>query len=268
MLIEKLPIEDYFKRQEVGSSFLRKMLTHSPAHALAQEKSESTESQKLGTLIHTALLEPELIEAKYYITECENLALKEGKIAKAEAQDLGLELVKQSKLNEVNDLVKAVEAIDEWQVLKKGLLYIEPSLFFDANGVQCKTRPDFVSKLSLPSGEVIAVCDLKSCQNAQFHPFQKSIMSYLYHVQASMQIQAWKALHPNDKVIYFWVAVEPVAPFGTCIYQASDALLEEGRKLLFNALDTLKQCRENGVFPNYATAPKLMDVPEWKKKEE
>jgi hypothetical protein len=58
-IVEDMPAAVYHAVDALGSSTLRKVLSASPAHAMAALRNrEETASQRLGTALHAALLEP------------------------------------------------------------------------------------------------------------------------------------------------------------------------------------------------------------------
>jgi hypothetical protein len=72
MLGESIPKEDYLDHPALGSSAIGVAASQTVAHYLAKQKKEETPSQRLGTLDHTALLEPELLQERYQmVTVCQ-----------------------------------------------------------------------------------------------------------------------------------------------------------------------------------------------------
>jgi hypothetical protein len=262
-IVPDLPIEDYHSPdcEYVSSTFLRTLLSRSPAHAVAQKANgKDSEAMKLGRLAHTMLLEPEKFKSRYCVFDGD-FRSKENREHRDRLKDEDIELVKQEQVDELKGMVDYLNSLP---IIQNAKTYgmIEPSYFWQdqKTGVLCKARPDIACV------DLGVIMDMKTTTDALPEPFQRQAIKFNYALQASMQIRGFQAVYGKQDVTYLWLVVEKEAPFGFSCYQVEQDLLQEGEAKLDEALATYKECLEKGEFPNIKSKTQPLGLPEWMKR--
>lgn len=255
----KCSIEEHHAHMAVGSSSLRTLIEHSPAHYLHNRlhPSESTPAQALGSAIHAALLEPnKFIESAI----CEPDFSGKGSVAaRAEwhLENHGKLILKGEQYDQIKGILKAVSvhAIAH-KFITAGAA--EESLFWrDPNSqVICKARPDFIRE-----GHILV--DIKTTEDTSYKAFQKSIVKYGYHVQAALYLDGASEVLGQKFDEFIIVAIEKKAPYAINCFMLDDSAIMEGRALYFHALSILAECFKTKKFPAYAEAIKSIMIPTW-----
>ena len=232
----------------VSSTFLKKIISETPAHALASlsEEKEESPALRVGSAFHDSVLLPELFSARY-------VALPEGMKRDARMK-VYQEFVTANK-------GKTILSSDEWtQIISmRDAVLNHPrasQLLIDAKpehsawwtdpatGVLCKVRPDIIT----PQGYIV---DLKSTVSANAWDFSKSIHSYGYHISAAMYLNGMSHVLGLDLKTFVLLAVEKKAPFGVALYVIDQGTLEKGMEEFRRALQIYAHCKETGDFYGY-----------------
>lgn len=253
-IIKELSNEAYHGHPAISKSGLD-ALSRSPAHYQAYKAGyrEETPALMRGTLIHTAILEPEYIDSRYFaMTEKVERRTKEGKarFAEFEAEANGRAIVT------LDDMTMAKRIRDE--IIKHPIAShlfdggeSETSIFSQINGVDVRCRPDYLNG---------SICiDVKSTDDASELGFIRSIEKYRYAVQAALYSDI--ANQEGLEIFKFvFVAVEKNEPYAIGIYELDDESIECGRKEYLANLDTYKRCLESGNWPAYDTNIKKLSL--------
>jgi len=93
--------------------------------------------------------------------------------------------------------------------------------------------------------------DLKSCQDASYKGFKKSIYQYNYHVQANYYRHLYHEQSIDYSASFYFIAVEKNAPHGVGVYKISTDLDQEGQRMWESALRTVKRCMDLNKWPSY-----------------
>ena len=268
----KCTLEEYLKHPAVSSSGLRTIIDKSPAHYyydLTHPK-EATPAMAFGSAMHQALLEPKLFKSNVVVPPIFEGRTKKGELTtsmnctevkdKSDAWHLenhGKMIVSsdyfetiQGMLNSISKHEKASQMIGEGRA--------EESLFWtDAEtGIECKARPDF-----LHDGHIIV--DLKTCEDASYSGFQKSLVKYNYAVQAAMYLEAACAVFERNFDKFEIIAIEKEPPYEIHCFHLDDAIIREGQELYYSALKTLKKCRDTDIYPGYGHQLTPISLPSW-----
>lgn len=121
--------------------------------------------------------------------------------------------------------------------------------------VRCKGRLDFIANVG-------AIVDLKNSKDASPLGFGRQVVNYFSDVQAAFYADGFKAATGRE-LPYVIIAVEPVAPYVTQVYQVPAAVLQRGREKYMGWLDRLNVCRRDSDWPGYASAPMELEIPRW-----
>lgn len=217
-----------------------------------ENRRPATESQMLGTLVHSMVLEPHTVEQDFTIINpllrpeptkdfrsMENKAWKQALLEEASLhgrQIVDAEIYEQAKAMADSVLSNPViKSLLEKAVIEKGIQWKDPM-----TGLMCKGRPDAY----VPDKDLII--DLKTTISAHPNDFQRSLWNYRYHEQAAFYSMGLKAIHGTDKYNRFlFIAVENKAPYCSANYFLSPAALDTGWVTCQSLLALHKECVTN-----------------------
>lgn len=263
-LVRDMPAERYHATHAMSAGGLKRM-KRSPAHFYGlqldpnrPEPGDPTPAMKNGTLVHTALFEPDQVAARYVVKpEGMNFSTKDGK-AWRDAQTL--EIVEDLQMRTALAQAAAVRAVpDLAALLADG--YGEASAFWiDAEtGELCKCRPDWTS----PAGDGVILVDGKTCQDASPDGFGRAIWNMDYHLQAAWYSDGFEAATGLRVHGFVFAAVESAWPHVAAPYMLGDDVLEAARRENRRLLNRYAECKRSGVWPGYAPAISLINLPKW-----
>jgi hypothetical protein len=227
---------DYYKIPRISNSGMT-ALAKSPAHYQTYLKTEfDTPAMRFGRLVHTAILEPHLLNIAGFDGDRRT---KEGKAAYLALAESGKEPV---SVEEYDSIMRMRDA-----VLATGLIvgdFEVPLLWTDEEtGALCKGRADIVS------GDMI--WDVKTTHDAS--DFAYSVRKYDYDRQAAFYLDAVKASGHPKPIGFGWIVVEKTPPYGVKVFTASQITIETGRSKYRPLCALYAQCCFNGEWPNYST---------------
>ena len=259
---EAMPRLEYDSTVALNWSTARHLL-RSPAHCrhYLMHRPSSTAAQSFGIAVHTAVLEPEKFEDEFTRAPDVDRRTKAGKAAWAEHEALSgfrtpLTCKEWAKCEAIRDRVLAHPRISE---LLLGDGVNEASVVWeDATGVTCKGRLD---RLCQFEGRPTVV-DLKTCMDASYFSFERSIAKYKYHGQAAWYLRGLRSIADIGRR-FLWLAVEKEPPYEVAIYEADALTLDEGDRLCAHAMNLWKECQESGDWPGYDTGINVTTLPEW-----
>lgn len=253
-ILDNLPNAAYHERSEISATALKTIDAATPAHLVGEIRKE-TPAMRFGTLVHTAVLEPEDLDLTYAAFEGDRRT-KAVKEQIAEAQDAGLEIISVEDRDRALRISEAVHALpDSRALLEDPDRMVEASVLWrhKGDGIACRARPDLVSQ---------GLCvDLKTARDASPRGFADAAARLRYPIQAAHYMAGLEAAFaPCDG--FAFIAVETEAPFCAAIYDLPKQALAEGRARRDRALDLLTRCRAKGHFPGYPARSSL-DLPVW-----
>lgn len=251
---------EYHKHPAVSKSALDS-INKSPAYyqwSLTHER-EETPAMRLGSAVHTAVLEPEEFVDRYVKAPLCDRRTKAGKALWAEFQE---EYQSHIVLSDQDwqtcmDMADAVKRNPQAsRLLRNG--QAEYSYFWEERSREMKCRPDYLTD--------DYIVDLKTAMDASPSGFAKSVMNFRYHVQQA-HYTAGRGM-PDE---FYFIAVEKTAPYLVGVYVLDPAFLEMGLDERERNLDTLERCEESGEWPSYTDSViTRLEPPAWAlpKKEE
>ena len=237
----------------------------SPLHYITSKSAGFVASEpfQIGTLTHTAILEPHRFSDSYVLApDCDKRS-KDGKerwaIAEEKASLEGKILVKEENLAHILAMRNAVkEHRSAAAALSSGGL-VEPSLFAINSefNVLMRARPDM-----LPKGN--AIVDVKTCQLGKggYAKFARSVANFRYHVQAAWYLDICKALG-MDKSCFVFIVVEKEAPYAVATYELDSESVEAGRQEYRRNLEFFAKCLANDEWPGYSQNVEVINLPKW-----
>ena len=220
---------------------------------------EPTAAMRMGTLVHTAVLEPHLmsdwlVERKFdRRTSAAKTEYEAFLIASA-----GREIVTKEELDKLHAISEAVHSHESAGEALAMLAEVETSIFWNDpdTGVECRCRPDGI----LSNGTII---DVKTTRGASHEDFTKSIAQYRYHVQAAYYSDGYTAAYGKPPTAFMFIAVEIEPPHLVACYVASAAMIARGRADYQTDLRTYAWCLERDEWPGLAPRPVFIDLPRW-----
>lgn len=252
MFIYDLPFEEYRAINAFNNS-MAGLIERSPLHAV-HGFPDSSDSLDFGSLVHTLVLEPETFDSIYAVTDL-NLATKEGKAFKAEAESSGKKIVKGAT---VSSAYRARDSImtndDASYLLRDG--NAEVTMLADIDGTPVKARVDWLRT----DGVLV---DLKTTQDASVKGFAKSIHTYNYHRQGAFYSDIYNLQPSCWSTDFIFVAVENKPPFAVKCHSVSPQYFELGREKYLRALDVYRECKQRDVWPGYPNGVHIHEPPAW-----
>jgi len=218
-----------------------------------------TDAMRMGTLVHTAVLEPHLLDDLMVAPKFD----RRTSAGKAEYEAFmiaseGKEIVSQDELDRLHAITKAVHAHPGAGAALASLSTVEASIFWTDpdTGIDCRCRPDGI----LSNGVIV---DLKTTRGAAPDEFAKSIAQYRYHVQSAFYSDGYAAAYGDQPKGFMFIAVGTEPPFLVACYVASAAMVARGRADYQTDLRTFAWCIENNEWPGLAPEPIFIDLPRW-----
>lgn len=227
-----------------------------------------TPAMLLGTMLHTAVLEPDRFASAYVVGPKFDRRTKDGKAAHAaflESIPPGAELTDAETMLLCDGMRLSVGTIAPIaELLANG--QAEVSAFWtDADtGIDCRCRPDWVH----PVGDNGAILlDLKTTTDASPEGFAKAVVNWRYAKQAAYYSDGWELATGQKVHAFVFAAVEKEWPYAAAAYMLTDEDIEWGRRAYKRNLRTYLECSESGKWPGYSSDIQLLNLPAWAKKE-
>lgn len=233
-----------------------KHLARSPAHYRHHlfAEDEDTETRKRGRLVHTAILEPELLREQMVVWEHGD---RRGNAWKAfEEEHEGLEILKPGELAQVMAIATAVrEHPVVGRYLKVGRAEQTVRWVDKSSGLDCKARLDFISGLG-------CLLDLKSTRDASPDGFGREVWRYRHETQAAFYSDGYFEA-TGERLPSMLIAVEAALPHVVQPYVVPERILEVGRENYRGLLQLLVACRSANDWPAYGTEPMELSLPRY-----
>ena len=269
--------EDYHTdKTTVGSTSLRKILKPNGSlqqfyrHFFLGEQNEETKEQRLGKLVHKAVLEGGVFLKHYVVEPVFTGKTKDGKEStkSAEAKALRAEwLASQPKgaiittQAEIDLITKTVEAIlahpDGKYLFKNGQSEIAGMFVDEETRIRCKIKPDF---LSFDSSVLV---DFKTTKSSQKFRFGSQAAEYRYDFQLYMYGYGVQMINGKFPEILVNVATEKtdVCEPGIFFYGPNDLLRAESD--FRGALRDLRKAIDNNHWPWRQEKLEPIHYPSW-----
>jgi hypothetical protein len=260
-MILDLSNADYHALPSVSKSGLD-LISKAPAYFKWRRENPQppTEAMILGTLTHTAVLEPDRFDAEIVVAQKFDRRTTVGKLAAAqfEAENAGKEVLEAEAYDQVMRIRDAVFSHPAARVALSNVAHVEASMFWTdpQTGLECRCRPD-----AFRTNDVIV--DLKTTKDASPEGFAKSIANYRYHVQAPFYMDGFRAATGREAKGFVFVAVETAPPHLVAVYVLNEIDLIRGRATYQRDLSTLRKCLDLDEWPGYPEAVQEIRLPKW-----
>lgn len=221
---------------------------------------EPTAAMRLGTAIHTAVLEPSEFALRHHVAPDVDKRTKDGKARWEEAvlaaADAGADLISQSDFAACLAIANVVrQHPTARKVLSVG--QAEQSLYWTdkETGLLCKCRPDWLNPAY--------IVDVKSTDDASPEGFQRSAWNWRYWVQAAWYLDGVEQATGERPGAFIFAAFEKNPPYVPAFYFADEPMLEMGRMEYRKLLYRLAACMNTDMWPGYDNEIKPLSVPLW-----
>lgn len=264
-----LPMEigDYHRHPAVSKSHLDQV-ARSPLHYWARYLDpkrvtpEPTPAMLIGSAVHTHVLELDTWDDRYVMApDGVDRRTKTGKETWAafEAEAASRTVLSKADTELVQAMGRAVYGHPAAAFLlgRPGLAEQTYLWTDEATGLECKCRPDWMTK----DGSLIV--DLKTTEDASPTGFRKSIGNFRYHVQAAWYLDGIERATGRRPEQFLFVCVEKKPPHAVAVYAASPEMVATGALTAEADLARLALCRESGEWPGYSNQIEVIDLPPW-----
>lgn len=233
------------------------------APALYQHKKanpeEPTPAMRWGTLAHTAILEPDKMDAETFILPACDRRTKEGREIYDQAirEAAGRTILTLEEAQKLNGMKEAFYADKCCQNAMQNIEHVEASLYWldPLEDVQCRARMDVIRKDGI-------IIDYKTTEDATPKAFLRTVLNYRYHVQAAFYLDALKTVTGQDGT-FLLIAQEKKPPYLCCVYVVGDDMVKQGRKEYREDLATFKTYFKTGYWPSISSHPITLNLPKW-----
>jgi exodeoxyribonuclease VIII len=272
--IKNMPAQDYFAVEAASKSALtdlkRSAGEYYQRHIAKTKVFHPTEKMRLGTAMHTMLLEPELYTQDIVVmpeferkSKTQPLTISQQKAAfmsLAEASNKTVITEDQSEtasraeiaIRQNEEAVKYLDADGDAEVS-----------FFWANpgtGMPCKARMDKV----LIDDDIIV--DYKTTVDASPSGFAKQIVNYGYHIQAASYMEGYNLVTGRAPKKFVFIAQEMVYPYMSGVYTLDDDSISSGIYDYNELLTELEARMANNDWPtggSHVAGETELRIPVW-----
>lgn len=244
---------DYHNSPGINRSRLAH-IAKTPAHFKYYEENPPEPSNALifGQAYHCMLLEPQYFYSRFIEYPDIDRRTKEGK----EAYELFLAEKgdeKQALTKSEIETIKGMQAVmvqnEHFQLFTRGGIVEKPIYWTDRQtGELCKCKPD----IRFEGSKVLAVIDLKSCEDASTEHFSKPHVwrNFGYDLQAGMYLDGVFEETGKEHVFIF-LAQEKKPPYVVNVIEADPLLVDYGRMRFRQLLDIYHKCNQTGHWWGY-----------------
>jgi len=218
-----------------------------------------TDDQIFGSAVHTAILEPDEFNNRYFVVD---KMKRSGKKWNAVLEAAGnKQVLFEPDYRAIEQIMWSLAQIPTAkQIISNG--NAEHSIYFnDADtGALCKARPDYFTDT--------LVVDIKTTKCAEQNEYSKTVKNYNYHRQAAMILDALSAQTGQLYELFVHIAIEKEPPYLIALYVFDDETIEQGRYEYKKALGSYAECLSKNEWPGYSLEPVDLSLPSWALKRE
>lgn len=248
--------EAYHASPGISKSGIWTIWTKTPAHYKYGEKPISP-AFGLGSAAHAAILEPDVLEAKFYRGPDDRRGNKWSD-AQEHCEANALELLTSTEYDTALRVRDSAARIPIVRALADQAVIEHAGFWTDSDtGTACRCKPDIYS----PSLYVIA--DIKTAISGSPQAFAKAVDNYGYHVQDSMYSDGWQKAGGGEVLGFVFIAIEKTAPYLVSVFELDDEAKREGYAIYRAALTRYAECEQSGVWPGYAPDVQRVGLPKW-----
>lgn len=253
-IYDNLPAEEYHSGPGVSVSTLKRF-SEAPAKCLVHRP--ETPALARGTLVHCAVLEPEMLESRFVATDVERRGTKAWDAAEAAAA--GRTLVKRVDWDEALAMRDAVQAHPVARELLSPGLLTEQSIYWrdERTGLLCRGRAD-VLRLDMR-----IIVDPKTTRDASSRGFGRAAGDLKYHLQAQWYLDGVEQAGGWRPETFIFIAIESEPPHLVACYEVEPAHLDVAKRQLVELLDRYAACKARNIWPGYSDTLERLQLPGW-----
>jgi hypothetical protein len=268
MGLVNIDMDQYAELPHMNQSTLKnglKSMRHLTAAVNGEIERKETDALAFGSLVHSVVLEEELLTELYAVAPKVDRRTKGGKQEWEDFQKVNSDktIVKQEDFQAAVAMREAVRSHPAAAaLLKRPNQVIEGTAIWhdEDSGIDCKARLDCY--IPAKGRSAPTVVDLKTTVDASPEGFAKSVAKWGYHVQQAFYLDGLAQVE-NRHAKFIFVAVEKVPPYAVGVYMIDDEAEETGRKLYKSILKRFADIRHDDRIPAYSDAVQTLSLPEW-----
>lgn len=233
-----------------------KELLKSPAHyqAYLNQEREETKALRMGSLIHCAVLQPELLNEKFVTApECDRRT-KDGKATYEAFQSSlkpGMTVVSADESAECHIIASAAKhALERMEVTFEMTEFMFTT---DHCGVQLKCAIDGI-------GTDGYLYDLKTTEDASPAGILKSIRAYRYNLQAYFYRLCFETAFERRLLGFRFLFIEKAPPYATAVVEIGPELMSYACSDFEKALALYRECTTLDSWPAYGDEVQVIDI--------
>lgn len=260
-----LSFEDYAKWPGASSGRLKR-IAKSPAHSLFEDSEESSSAQRIGTLVHLSLLEPDkflkLIPYPKMDKRTTEGKTEWARLLKEFGESFLIDLETYVSICAMRDAVLNHESANK--IIEAATLREASIKWAGANGVPRKARLD----MYCPSLELVA--DIKTTTDASRSAFTRQIFSMGYHIQAAHYLDAINHFDkPASNFVFICVEKDPQIlnqgkfSHAVAVYRFTAEALTAGKVERDRLLKIYDSCFLSKSWPGYSDKVLDIAIPQW-----
>lgn len=247
--------DDYHADRSAVSKSWLDQIDRSPAHLRAYLDGETHETPAMvfGRLVHTAVLEPDLLSGLYVTPPTDiNRRTKVGKeeYAAWEAENESKTIVTPDQLQQAELMRDSVRRNRAARVLLTAGDPEQTVVWRNSDtGELCKARADWLREN--------VIVDVKTTQDARPAAFARSIANYRYDVQQSHYGEGF------DLSRMVFIAIEKTPPYACAVYAGDDIMRQRGHDARLRNLEAYAECKARNEWPGYEEIVHEIHLPKW-----
>jgi len=219
----------------------------------------STPAMKLGTHVHTRILEPARHRDEYIVAPDINKRTNAGKAewAEFEATNAGKTVVKQDEMDIVNAMAEAVGRSETATALLAGGIAESSIWWNDHHGNLCKCRPDYLA----PKHN--ACVELKTTNDISDHALTGNINKFRYGWQNYHYMKGLEAVCPGEYEAYVFIFIESKPPYPVITRMLSEDWLIGAELEIEPLLKSYAECMKLDLWPGDPDEVGVIPAPAW-----
>lgn len=218
---------------------------------------EQTKAMRIGSVVHCLVLEPQETFNRYIIhPDGIDRRTKQGKIDYEDFTKLAANktILKKDEFDHAQAMANALKSHKSFgKIMQAG--FIEQSIFWQQDGTLCKSRPDYYD------GRIVV--DIKTTSAESQEEFERSIVTYGYHRQAAMQLDAVAYATGSNHRKHLLYVVEDAQPHEVAIYMLDETAINQGRIEYLQAAKDYQKCIDTNIWPSYNEQVAIATLPLW-----
>lgn len=222
---------------------------------------KDTPAFAFGRLVHTVILEPDLVADTYLVTQETDKRRKPYKEDKARAEEMGLEIVTQSDMDKAQAMASSVGRNLAWALQSKGAtVEVGMAVHDPLHNLRLKGKYDMLTRDGI-------MVDLKTTDSLRRRDLERAIATYGYHIQQALYWRILRMAYPEYREFptrMAWMFVCKSAPHECVWVSASESMVEAAVHLCDELLANVGHALASEAWPPlHPTGEMMVDLPRW-----